>query len=138
MLTRSAPAIGISIFAVTTIRAICDYFRILFQPVTEADWQSHYVAPGASPIQMTTLAYGRALSDFLHSALRALEVGFGIALVLGVQGLPAHKWRPNRGRRLRMLLQRINRFGVQPSTPLGAASHMISGLRADPRPAVTE
>lgn len=137
MFRRIAVAAAISFLAVTTISAVCDYLRILYQPLTEADWQGHYVLLSASPIEAAMLAYGQSLLDFLRSARPAVAVAPGIVLVLSVQLLPGHWSRHNRTRRPRVELQRIHRLGVllAPQIRLRMKAAARSLASADPKAA---
>jgi hypothetical protein len=97
---RIAVAAGLSFLLVATLVAILDYIRVVYQPVTDADWHAHYVSLTATPIEVAILAYGQALSDFLQSPMPVLAVGAGTALLLVLQLMPLH-WR---GRRISRLI----------------------------------
>ena len=92
---RIAVAAGLSFLLVATLVALLDYIRVVYQPVTDADWHAHYASLAAMPIEVTILAYGQALSDFLQSPMPALAVGAGTALLLLFQLVPLH-WRSRR------------------------------------------
>jgi hypothetical protein len=99
MARRIAVAAALSFLLVTTLLAILDYLKVVYQPVTDADWHAHYASLVATPIEVTILAYAQALSDFLRSPLPSLAVGAGTALLLLLQLVLFH-WRSRRITRL--------------------------------------
>jgi hypothetical protein len=116
MARRIAVAAVLSFLVVTTFVAVLDYIRAVYQPVTDADWHAHYISLRASPIEATMLAYGHALSDFLHSPLPVLAVGAGTALLLVLQLVRSH-WRDSRIGRL------ISRGQLRKSAILSSKLH---------------